>query len=757
LILPCNELGCPGIITGVNIRSFFYPFNRRSFMKGSAATTALQIFNHSQLRATSKTPLPSPPTLSSLASDRISHVFRDLYSTPAAQNEWGYLKATKSVSGLTAISFPPYACCGIPDTPWSPGYLATCEIFLNGRMLMGYPPPATQVTYTWYPHRIVRETMADGLEFTTHTFMPSRQRAAAQSILVKNPGSGRRDITLGFDLRAAVTRKNEAWFVSSPGEADNRITPMISRGCLIFEAQHSHAVSVQGFLPHPNRVEDLRMLTFDLTLEAGESREIRYVNAIGEEKASASAMYDQLQANFATIQGQNEERFSGLLRSAFTPGNSEFSGHLPRLVTEDESLWKLYHAGFTNLLFARRASPDSAYGNTYLTLGGRVLPTLSFPWDTSLTSLSLALLDPDALRGLIEVWFLQDMHAHLATDYISGHAVGPWYAVNDMAILRCAENYLRVSGDFAWLQKPIGDKKCLEHLIAHALYWKTLDKRGTGLADYGGIENLLEVVSTYIHEVAGMNAGNVSGMRFVAQLLDRSGDPKQASQLRSEAKDLADRINRLLYVHGKGYWRAGQPDGSFNEIRHCYDLLSVFDNMFEDLSEGQKKEMSQFFWSELHSSAWMQSLSSSDADATWNIRPDHSSIGAYPAWPAMTAKGLYKVDPPERVATWVKHLALAGNQGPFGQAHFIEAIFPTERGGAYKSPEDAPYLNDWCCVSGGSFVDLVINSIFGADLTLYDGIKQTSRVTDFDAAARLINLNYQGQNYAVSHQGARRI
>ena len=106
------------------------------------------------------------------------------------------------------------------------------------------------------------------------------------------------------------------------------------------------------------------------------------------------------------------------------------------------------------------------------------------------------------------------MHAHLATDYVSGQAVGPWYAVNDMAILRCAENYLRVSGDFAWLQKTVGDRTCLQHLTAHALYWKTLVKQGTGLADYGQMQNLLEVISTYTHQVAGMNAGNVSGMRL---------------------------------------------------------------------------------------------------------------------------------------------------------------------------------------------------------------------------------------------------
>ena len=120
-----------------------------------------------------------------------------------------------------------------------------------------------------------------------------------------------------------------------------------------------------------------------------------------------------------------------------------------------------------------------------------------------------------------------------------------------------------------------------------------------GLADYGEMRNLLEVVSTWVHEVAGINAGNVYGMRFVASLFERRGDAAQAAQLRAEAKDLAARINRLLYVEGKGWWKCGQPDGTYQEVRHCYDLLAVFDAMFEDLSDQQKKEMSNFFWTEL--------------------------------------------------------------------------------------------------------------------------------------------------------------
>jgi hypothetical protein len=323
-----------------------------------------------------------------------------------------------------------------------------------------------------------------------------------------------------------------------------------------------------------------------------------------------------------------------------------------------------------------------------------------------------------------------------------------------MAIVRCAENYLRVTGDFAWLDKRVGESTALDHLVYHATYWKQLDRNGHGLGDYGKIENLLEVVSTYLHETAGMNAGNVSSMRFVAGLLERRGDSSRATQLRAEAKQLAQRINEKLYVGGKGWWKCGQPDGSFFEVRHCYDFLSVLDNMSEDLSEAQKQEMSRFFWEQLHSDYWMRALSPDDVDATWNIRPDHSWLGAYSAWPPATAKGLYKTDQPSRIAAWLKNLAKATNQGPIGQAHFVETVFPLEHGAAYKCPNDPPYINDWCCIAGGGFTDLVIDTIFGANLTLFDGMKAQPRLTGFDEKARLVNLRYRGKNYVVSKTGA---
>lgn len=209
-------------------------------------------------------------------------------------------------------------------------------------------------------------------------------------------------------------------------------------------------------------------------------------------------------------------------------------------------------------------------------------------------------------------------------------------------------------------------------------------------------------------------------------------------------------------MEGKGYWRCRQLDGSFNEVRHCYDLLATTDSMAEDLLTAQKQQMADFFWRELHSENWMRALSQSDADATWNIRPDHSCLGAYSAWPAMMAKGLYKVDRSEKIVKWLREVAKAGNQGPIGQGHFVEDVFPPVNGGARKASEDPPYIEDWSCIAAGAFSDLVIDSIFGADWSLTEGLRIDSRVAEFDPDARLEGLHYQGQLYTVTKDGARK-
>src|SRR5258708_5307256 len=291
----------------------YVTWNRRAFLKAGAALGVSSRLSRRLSPSRTRTHLPAVRTVHDLSGDRLVHRFRDLYSSPTTQNEYGYVQAAKSVSGITALSLPPFGCCGVPDTPWSPGFLLSCELLLNGRILISYPDGGDEIAYQWHPHRIVRETRADGLKFTTETFMPAKRRAVAESIRVTNLAATPRRIKLGFDMRAAVAKKTTQWITYSPGEADNSIHWDDTRGCLIFEAQHSAAVSVQGISPKVSGIDSGRMLVVEMELGRGQTRELHYVNAVDADAKAALAAYDDLQANFTQVKQQTQNSFTSLL------------------------------------------------------------------------------------------------------------------------------------------------------------------------------------------------------------------------------------------------------------------------------------------------------------------------------------------------------------------------------------------------------------------------------------------------------------
>ncbi len=221
-------------------------------------------------------------------------------------NEWGYAQVAKSVSAITAISFPPYACCGVPETAWSPGFLRTCEIFVNGRFLAIAASPDGNVEDQWFPHCVVRTQTAENLQVSTRMFLPSKHRAVVQSITVRNLSAAQRRFTLSFDMRGAVAKKTKPWFVNSPGEADNRVTWDAQRGCLLFEAQLSEIAGVRGFHPAPSRVEQTRILHCDMELGPREQEELKFVLTIAENGRAAIELYASLQARFAHLEKENE-------------------------------------------------------------------------------------------------------------------------------------------------------------------------------------------------------------------------------------------------------------------------------------------------------------------------------------------------------------------------------------------------------------------------------------------------------------------
>ncbi len=464
------------------------------------------------------------PTVDDLKSSPLVHRFGDCFNPPGLTNFIGCVQADIDLTGIRSFNFPPFACA---DT-------LTAALYVNGKY---FPSTGAPITFTWQPDRIERTAEFDGLLFRSITVLAVGKMAAIVRLQIENRSGRDREVTLKLGLRGGVTKSVSAWNnATPPSEPDNLIEIDPSRTALRFSARNSTAVSVQGTTPRPNELTN-NGLRFSFSIPKGAAHTITYLNAIGETATEANNVFDSLIHHTDTEIARAEEDWNTELAAVFTPGNDRYSGVMPTLETSDRDVLKLYHMGILGVIYFKRNTPFSVHGRAYTTLMPRYWQPVTFLWDYSLSSLVHSLLDPAVMRSYLGRWMKLDIHKHFGTEYLTGAGVGPWYSVNDHGMSVLAHDYLRFTGDFGWLDENVGDRRVLDYLHSYATNYKQF-QTAHGLADYGGLNNLLECVNTYLHEVASLNAANVFNLRMAAQLAEQRGDGSRASELRKSAHDL---------------------------------------------------------------------------------------------------------------------------------------------------------------------------------------------------------------------------
>lgn len=699
--------------------------------------------------------VPPPPALEAFTSARLTYRNGDLFSPPGLTNFLGCLQVAPDLLAVQHLTFAPY----------SLGESWLGALTLNACRLHTSPAP---IEFEWRPDRVRRWTQHDGFTLESTTVMGVGRQTVTVALRLTNTAAEARPAHLQILAGEGVMHSTTGWKTPySPRECPaisttpwdgapaahtlvrNIITPTPGREGLLFTSRTSAACAVQATSPAPDRL-NRRWLEFDWTLAAGETRELHFFIAVATDESAALAELTRWQtATPAAAFAAAEADWRAEITAAFTPGNTRFSGHLPRLETTNSDLRALYLNAAITVIYFKREHPASRYGRTYATLMPRYWVTTSFINDWSLSATLLVMLDPACARAMIELWLARDIYKHFGTDYVSGESTGNWYSCNDYAMARLITTYVRVTGDFAWLQQTVGARTVLEHLRACATHYRTLD-RGSGLADYGDRNSLLEAVGTYQHEVASLNAANVWILRETATLFAHLGDATTAAELRAEAAALIPRIQQL-YVPGAGHWQCRQPDGSLVPVRHIWDFIHTLNFLHADLPPAQLAEMLAYFQREHLTPAWLAALSPLDEDTGFSLRPDHQWNGSYPAWVSLAASALVKADRSDVLATWLPGLARTARQGPYSQAHFVENAAPPVEGGARKAPTEWPYINDWTCLCAGNFFETVVLDLFGLDLG-YGAFTARPQVARFDLSAALHNVPWHG---ALHHVPAR--
>lgn len=694
--------------------------------------------------------LPLIPTVDDLAADAVTHHYDDMIAPSGLTNMLGTLRVDHDLTAVSAVQFPPV----------SQGLTQTAVLAVDGRLFASYGVP---VTHEWRPDRVVRRAVVGELTIETTTVCVPGSQAVAIDIAVSSAVS--RSVRIGLSAAARVTRSTSAWLdAESPSEPD---AVAAVDGRLEFSSADAGAWSVQGLLGGSAALSgvaesdefDLGIggngrggdLTVTLDVPAGGTARTSYVQAVGTTASAAREAYAAIVDDVPGAIAASEEFWNRQIAATFTPGSGEFSGSLPVLETASEPLRRIYWWAALGVIWFRRDYEGNVLGRSYDTLMPNYWGTTTFIWDYSLSSVSHALLDPAEMRNQLRHWISLDIHSHFGTSSLTGGPVGRWYSVNDYAMIRLVHDYVRLTGDVEFLSERVGDTTVAESVRQWANAWKEL-RRDTDLADYGEIDNLLECVSSYTHEVASLNAANVWSMRTAASLSSLQGDASAASELRASADELLPSVV-ARYLPGEGIFSAGQPDGTQLAVRHCYDFSVVGTTIADDLSPEVRAEMVEFFQRELQTDNWMRALSPWDPDASYSPRPDHQWNGAYPAWPADAGRALAALGAPSVLLDWLSGLARTANQGPMGQAHFVEEAVPGINGGARKAPPQLPYIIDWACSSSGAWLELVIEALFGVSVATDGEVTAAGCVAGIDPAAVLRGLRIGGQSYDVHADG----
>ncbi len=654
------------------------------------------------------------------------------WSRPGLTNFLGSLQASADPTSIRHVLFPPVS--GSEES--------TCYLTLNGAFLSSSLVPTT---VRWTPWAITRSTQREHWQIESRLSMVAGEQAVLQAITLTNQSDTAQPLELGVRLSGrCVNRGKEPWFWGIPivalsvtdlhdqGGMYPTITPIGNCGRLFRENPNpsaapgtplSHAgeaYNAQALHPAPDRWARNGDAMYQATVAPGECFTLHFALAMEPTVAAADtvqAVLSDPQARFDAI----EQQWQDLWQSAFSQGGA-LSGQLAD-TDLPEALAPVAASAILTALTNRRTFRANEGRPTYSISMPRRVEACVYPNDWSLAGHLLARMDTAQTWKQLEIILRADIRSNNQINLLtnqggdfSGHA---WpYTIDIFNCFYTAWNLWQVEGATPEMltEKALETNKgrctLLEIFEDLAFDWRSRKLDALGLADYGPKAELLECVSTYAHVVAALNAGAIWMLNRQSDIYTALGRDDDAAAIRAEAEALLQALLRHLYVEGEGYFCCIDADGKTKtEVRHCWDFGMVGYCIGDQLPDSVKAEMITFFQRELQTPGWVRALSPHDADAAVSgIRADHQYNGAFGAWPAQCVLALVRMGRKDLAREWMDGFARTARQGPFGQAHYDEGVYPSTHGGATKVTEELPQCCHWSNISGGLFYEAVLET-----------------------------------------------
>ena len=685
---------------------------------------------------------PAVPSLDELAGEW--NAASALRSLPSVNSPRGAAKATANILSVDDMNFPPIFSAG-----------AAANLKTNGAEVKAE-------TVRWYPYQVLRRATApNGVEIETALRMAASENAVLFQVTLRNASNQPRDFAMQVDFGSLpVSVEQKGWSNPRPNPPEGFLGTVES-GVLMIRNPEKTVTGAYAFSLAPDSLEAAGKegeepvagkpawmrgkAEWNLKFAPGETKQLFMALAVGGKGAEPGATSTRLASDGKSAMALAKAGWESRWEAMFEPGNKLFSGSLPTLVTDDAAVRRVYYMALVSLLSVYRDC-FPLQPRVYVSNSPEYNCTMIYLWDTREWATVFTLLDPAMMRKCLLDWLTLGIHKGYAMDYLSGKLQGPFYSANDYSVFLQATTYVSVTGDREFLNSKAGGKTVLQHLNDIAAFWKTQVRTGRSLADYGGADNLLECVPTYIHEVPSFNAANIWMMRQMAGIHELQGEKQQADPLRAGAAALLPNV-LALYEPGQGVWDSLHRDGTRVPMRHVFDFATIGLTLGEDLDARTRSEMVSFVKRELLTDTWMRAQSLQDVAAAHSNRPDHGPMGAFSAWPAETAEVFCEFgDYPDALDIFHR-VANVTLEGPFSQSRELlgrESNSPARIARRGEQTYDVS--------SGASFAETVIKGLFGyaPDYSTNDprSAFSDSKMRGFSGALR--NVRFQGVLYDIT-------
>lgn len=554
--------------------------------------------------------------------------------------------------------------------------------------------------------------------------------------------------------RPTKTRKKSEWPSDQEVLSSKKYSTKKSENQLFISDSETTAKSAYGFDSVPDSLVQSNAggtSFWKFSLKPGESKIIRFAFVWGDDDAAVKQTLQNTTANFDKAWSNVQSDWGSRWNEIFKPNNELLSGTFPILESDDSVANRVYYTGPLTMLYLTNTNLPQ-HKKVFLTGGPRWGASITFFWDITEWSTLWAVVDPEMMKEHLTSWVSIDPSKYFGQDNFKGGGVGNGYSANYWALFQMMRAYITVSGDKEFLNQVIEGKTVLQHLEHYALNWKKLSIYDESknmddaykLADFGADEwNLLECVPTYKHIVPSFNAGYIWMMRETAAFHELSGNTTRATELKTEADAM---IQRLLKLYaGNGVWNSLYPDGRKIEVRHCLDFMFLGRYLPNDIPANIKDEMMAFTYRELITDNWMRAQSLQDVAAKDSDRPDHGPLGAFDGWPAGTMDALAQLGYPDKALNFYHAIELVTHEGIWAQAHELWGDDKLNNNAAVRIAKRGWHNRE--SSSGIAMSQVMLKNFFGFYPSADGNPLRTN--TNWNFNGKLHHVKYQGKYYTL--------